>query len=179
MELDAITLTAPEGWGRKPTSSGFLLAEFTLPRADGDDWDGRLTVSSAGGDIEANIDRWRGQFGGKPSNETRRKIEADGLEIAIVDLSGDYSDQRGPMCQPSIVQARGCWRQSFLCPANCILLKPSERKRRLPPKRKASTGSSARLRNDRRSTAQLARCNHPPRGRTIESPFVPGAGVRS
>jgi hypothetical protein len=72
VELDAITLTAPEGWGRKPTSSGFLLAEFTLPRANDDDWDGRLTVSSAGGDIEANIDRWRGQFGGKPSNETRR-----------------------------------------------------------------------------------------------------------
>ena len=68
VELKAISLTAPRDWVRKPTSSDFVLAEFTLPRVEGDDWDGRLTVSTAGGDIEANIQRWRSQFGDEPAN---------------------------------------------------------------------------------------------------------------
>ena len=97
MELEKLTLTAPEGWIRKPASSGFVLSEFTIPPATGDNWDGRLTVSAAGGDIEANIERWRTQFGEKPGKESRRTAKADGLEITIVDLSGDYADQRGPI----------------------------------------------------------------------------------
>jgi hypothetical protein len=73
-----------------------VLAEFYLPKADGDERDGRLTVSTAGGDIEMNIERWRSQFGGKPKDESRRTIEASGLEITLVDLAGDFQDQRGP-----------------------------------------------------------------------------------
>src|SRR3989304_7642307 len=49
VELDAITLTAPAGWPQMPPSSSFVSAEFALPRAEGDDADGRLTISTAGG----------------------------------------------------------------------------------------------------------------------------------
>ena len=44
VELDAITLTAPAGWERKPAGSSFVAAEFSLPRVEGDDADGRLTI---------------------------------------------------------------------------------------------------------------------------------------
>jgi hypothetical protein len=96
VELDRITLEAPAGWERREASSGFVLAEFYLPKTEGDERDGRLTVSTAGGDIEANIERWRGQFGGKPDEESRRTIEASGLEVTLVDFAGEFEDQRGP-----------------------------------------------------------------------------------
>jgi hypothetical protein len=95
VKLDAITLTAPEGWGRKPPQSTFLLAEFVLPKAEGDDADGRLTVSTAGGSIEANVDRWKGQFKDLADSQ-EEKLEVDGVEVTVVDLSGEFQDQRGP-----------------------------------------------------------------------------------
>src|SRR5450432_3402808 len=36
--------------------------EFAIPASKGDSADGRLTVMAAGGGIDANIDRWYGQF---------------------------------------------------------------------------------------------------------------------
>ncbi|MBI3468441.1 MAG: hypothetical protein HY000_36020 [Planctomycetes bacterium] len=96
VELGKITLTAPAGWVRRAASSGFVLAEFSLPAAQGAEGDARLTVSSAGGDIEANIERWRTQFGGKPEKESRRTAQVDGIEVTLVDLSGEFNDQRGP-----------------------------------------------------------------------------------
>lgn len=97
LELEAIRLTAPAGWGRKAASSAFVAAEYMLPRAEGDDNDGRLTISTAGGSVDANIDRWRGQFGGEPTKETEEKLNVEGLEVTVVDFSGDFADQRGMM----------------------------------------------------------------------------------
>jgi hypothetical protein len=104
LDLDQIKFTAPAGWRRKAASSGFVLAEYELPRAEGDEADGRLTVSSAGGDLEANIDRWRTQFGGKPAKETQEKLTVEGLEITLVDFSGDFNEQRGMMMGPSVLR---------------------------------------------------------------------------
>jgi len=94
--LERLSFNIPEGWQRKAPSSTFVLAEFALPKAAGDEADGRLTVSVAGGSIEANIDRWRDQFGGKPAKATEEKKGIRGLEVALVDFTGEFSDQRGP-----------------------------------------------------------------------------------
>jgi len=96
LSLERLTFVVPDGWDHKPPSSSFVLAEFGLPKAAGDDADGRLTVSTAGGSIEANLDRWRDQFGGKPAKETKEEKEIGGLKVAIVDFSGEFDDQRGP-----------------------------------------------------------------------------------
>jgi hypothetical protein len=100
IRLDAITFTAPTGWGRKRSESSFIDAEYVLPRADGDEADGRLTVSQAGGTIEANVDRWKGQFGGSPKNARQEQIDVGGLSVTLVDFSGDFNDQRGPFAPP-------------------------------------------------------------------------------
>jgi hypothetical protein len=94
--LGAITLTAPEGWARKQPRSSFILAEFELSRADGDNADGRLTVSTAGGSIEANIDRWKGQFSGAVDNPREEQLDVGGVTVTLVDLSGEFNDQAGP-----------------------------------------------------------------------------------
>ena len=96
VELDAITLTAPAGWQRTPPSSSFVAAEFALSRAEGDDADGRLTVSTAGGSVEANIDRWKGQFGPQAKQSPQEEIDVAGMKVTVVDFSGDFNDQRGP-----------------------------------------------------------------------------------
>jgi hypothetical protein len=77
-------------------SSSFVAAEFTLPRAKGDDADGRLTISTAGGTVEANIDRWKGQFSAQAQPAAQEEIDVGGMKVTLVDLSGDFSDQRGP-----------------------------------------------------------------------------------
>ena len=96
VELEGVTLTPRSDWARKPASSSFVVAEFSLPRAQGDDADGRLTISTAGGSVEANIDRWKGQFQPQPKTAKQDVIDVNGLKITIVDLSGDFNDQRGP-----------------------------------------------------------------------------------
>ena len=47
VHFGSITLTAPEGWKRKPAQSEFVNAEFVLPRASGDEPDGRLHTPTA------------------------------------------------------------------------------------------------------------------------------------
>jgi hypothetical protein len=96
VELDAIRLTAPAAWTRKANDSSFVVAEFSLPRADGDSADGRMTISTAGGSVEANIDRWKGQFKPQPKSITQENVDIAGLKATIVELSGDFNDQRGP-----------------------------------------------------------------------------------
>ena len=96
VELAAVTLTAPAGWQQMPPISSFVEAEFALPRAEGDDADGRLTISTAGGTMEANIDRWKGQFGPQVKQAPQEEIDVAGLKVTLVDLSGNFNDQRGP-----------------------------------------------------------------------------------
>jgi hypothetical protein len=96
LRLDAIELTAPAEWRRVPAASSVLAAEFILPRGEGDQEDGRLTISTAGGSVEANIDRWKSQFKPAPQDASQEEITAGGLKVTIVDLSGTFNDQRGP-----------------------------------------------------------------------------------
>ena len=93
VRLGAVQLTAPESWIRKAPRSGFVLAEFGLPQAEGDTTEGRLTVTAVGGSIEANVARWRDQFGGKPDQESQEEIEVSGVPVTLIDLAGAYDEQ--------------------------------------------------------------------------------------
>ena len=96
VEIGAMCLTAPDDWVRREPGSQFLLTEFALPKVAGAAEDGRLTVSSAGGSVEDNLTRWKGQFGGKPEKESQETIDVAGVKITVVDYTGTFSDQRGP-----------------------------------------------------------------------------------
>jgi len=96
-----ITLVAPEGWVRKQPATRIVDFEFAAPAAEGDTTGGRLTVMGAGGSVEANIDRWIGQFSQPDGTSTRDRAVIEQLQIAgqkvhRIDISGTYDDRPGP-----------------------------------------------------------------------------------
>jgi hypothetical protein len=95
-------MRAPEGWMRQQPRTSIVEYEFAVPKAKDDAADGRMTIMRAGGGVEANIDRWYTQFTQPDGGSTRdrgkvKKITVAGEEVHLVDLSGTYKDQRGPM----------------------------------------------------------------------------------
>jgi hypothetical protein len=100
-EDEKITLVSPKEWVKKRPAINFIQYEFAIPKAEGDENDGRVTVMGAGGSVEQNIDRWIGQFqdeNGKPLAKEKAKItktKISGLDVHVIDLNGTYKDQVG------------------------------------------------------------------------------------
>jgi hypothetical protein len=95
-----VEMTAPAGWVAKTPTVRIIEYEFAVPAAKGDSADGRVTIMTAGGSVQANIDRWVGQFQPEGSKaEVKPKTESKkvaGREVHLVDLAGTYKDARGP-----------------------------------------------------------------------------------
>ena len=99
-----LTFTTPDGWRQSPGGSPMRVAEFALPRADGDAEDAQLIVyyfGGQGGSVEANIERWVGQMqqaDGKPSTAVARKEirTVNGLKVTLVDVDGTYVAETAP-----------------------------------------------------------------------------------
>ena len=73
------------------------VAEFVVPRADGDPEDGEVIVyffGGSGGSVDANIERWIGQFrtadGGPVTSPPRKSSARGNLKITELDVSGTY-----------------------------------------------------------------------------------------
>jgi hypothetical protein len=99
-----LAYVTPQGWQTQPVASSMRVAEFALPRADGDTEDAQLVVyyfGGSGGGVEANLQRWLSQMqqaDGKPASsvakrETRR---VNGLAITLLDVSGTYVAETAP-----------------------------------------------------------------------------------
>ena len=98
-----LRLPVPGNWQMVPIRSRIIKREYAVPPASEGEAPGRMTVSTAGGGIEANVERWIGQFQtaeGEPLADEAKKVEKKkigGLEVHLVDLTGDFQDQpRGP-----------------------------------------------------------------------------------
>ena len=101
-----VTLPVTAAWEQVQPRVNIIEHEFRIPRVEGDDADGRLTIMVAGGGVEANIDRWLGQFkpggGQRPQNEAEPAQEVvDQVKIHWVDIRGTYLDRRGPFAPAS------------------------------------------------------------------------------
>ena len=99
------SLQAPAGWQRVQPKSGIVETEFAIPSegtaADGAPVPpGRMTVMGAGGTVQANIDRWYGQFVQPDGSETKtkattKKLDLAGCKVTLVDIPGTYKDSPG------------------------------------------------------------------------------------
>lgn len=82
----------PPRWQSAPNTSTMRLATYRVPRAAGDTEDGDLSITQAGGSVEANAARWVSQFdepSQKSAKKSTRKVGA--FEITIVEAKGSYT----------------------------------------------------------------------------------------
>ena len=96
---------APEGWGIEKTSSAMRVAQYKLPRIEGDKDDGSLVLyyfgASQGGTAQANIDRWIGQIQQPDGSSSKDKAKTEtmtvnGLKVTTVDVIGTYTAEMAP-----------------------------------------------------------------------------------
>ncbi|MFM7206024.1 MAG: hypothetical protein ACKO4T_05050 [Planctomycetaceae bacterium] len=101
----SLSLEAPEGWRRVQPKSGIVETEFAIPSAGagpdgGPAAPGRMTVMGAGGSVEANIERWYGQFtqpdgGSTKDKAATKRLKVAGRDVTLVDIAGTYKDSPG------------------------------------------------------------------------------------
>ncbi len=96
-----LRMVAPENWKTMKPATNIVEHEFAVPASEGDEQPGRLTVMGAGGSVDANIERWYGQFSQPDGSSTKdkakvSKITVAGEEVHLVDISGTFKDQKGP-----------------------------------------------------------------------------------
>ena len=92
----ALTFTPPAEWQSRPAASTMRVAEFVPPRAAGDSEDADVIVyffGGTGGSVQANIDRWIGQFKPDPGASATPAPETtsvNGLKLTTVAVEGTY-----------------------------------------------------------------------------------------
>lgn len=96
---------APEGWVTEKTSSSMRVAQYKLPKVEGDKDDGSLVLyyfgSNQGGTAQANIDRWIGQMQQSDGSSSKDKAKTEsmtvnGLKVTTVDVTGTYTAEMAP-----------------------------------------------------------------------------------
>jgi hypothetical protein len=101
-QTGSLTFTAPSAWRPRPAASKMRVAEFVVPKAAGDPEDAEVIVyffGGTGGSVDANIERWIGQFqqpSGRAAAGTRATRLVGPLKVTIVDVSGTYVAEISP-----------------------------------------------------------------------------------
>jgi hypothetical protein len=85
-------LVAPKNWMRERPPMGFIMAQFSLPRAAGDKADAQLTITSPGEHDPKAVERVREQLKEKPEEGSMERLQIAGNEVVLVDSTGDYGD---------------------------------------------------------------------------------------
>ena len=89
-EPAAIQWKAPAGWQVAANPNAMRIATYKVPAAKGDAEGAEVIVARAGGGVDANIQRWVGQFGAD-AKDARTKEKVAGFDVTFVEVSGAYS----------------------------------------------------------------------------------------
>lgn len=91
----AVKVNVPEGWVSKPTRSNFRLAQFSIPKAEGDKDDTECVVWFYGlngsGGINGNIERWISQFEPKDRKVKIMTGKSSQGDYELVDITGTWN----------------------------------------------------------------------------------------
>jgi predicted RecA/RadA family phage recombinase len=100
VDLGGMKAKAPATWKAGRPIPPLQTATFTLPKADGDPEDAKVTVyffQGQGGSVDQNIKRWQGMFkapaGEKSKTDSFKVGEA---KVTTVDVQGTYLDRFPP-----------------------------------------------------------------------------------
>jgi hypothetical protein len=86
------SIKVPATWTTEEPANNMRLLQVRVPKAAEDTEGAELTVIKATGGVEANIARWKGQFGGEAALIGQSKeTTASGSEATIAELEGNYA----------------------------------------------------------------------------------------
>jgi gluconolactonase len=95
-----LKLTVPKAWKQQEPSNRLRLAQFVVPKAEGDPEDGEFVVFPPFGGSDAdNIKRWIDQFQPEGRKVTMTQAQTEQGEYVFVDLTGTYLKPIGPPIQ--------------------------------------------------------------------------------
>jgi hypothetical protein len=87
----------PSGWTKVPSTSSMRLAQYTIPARDGS-LAAEVVVyffgNGQGGNVAANLERWKGQFSnpdGSPTYENVARDSAGTFPITVAEYRGTYA----------------------------------------------------------------------------------------
>jgi gluconolactonase len=106
VKIDDITLIVPKTWKQGEPKNKMRKAEFLLPAVEGDKEPPELVIyyfGSFSGSIQANVNRWIGQF--EPTGRKMKVTQGESPHgnYVVVDLSGTFNKPVGP---PILQQSR-------------------------------------------------------------------------
>ncbi len=120
------TLIVPATFKRVPVKSRIIEHEFQAQAGEGDDAKtARVTMMAAGGDVEANIARWKSQFTGVDEEAQKtEELKIGEWKVYIVDVAGSFKDSMGggPFSGGRVVE------RTDYAMASAILVHPEGRK---------------------------------------------------
>jgi hypothetical protein len=94
-DAPALLWKVPATWQEAPNPNSMRLATYHAPGGV------EVTVSRAGGDTEANIQRWIAQFDGAGREWGQVEKTVHGLHVVTVDISGTYAGGGANMGGPA------------------------------------------------------------------------------
>jgi hypothetical protein len=103
VEWGGMKSTTPGDWKEETPSNKMRLAQFKLPKAEGDPEDGELALfkSPGGGTVQQNLERQEKKFeipsGKKPEDAIKvEKIKIGGKDAVFQDIQGTYLKRSAP-----------------------------------------------------------------------------------
>ena len=90
-------LKVPAEFNRVEPQSPIIAHEFQAKVGEGKDGEtARVTMMAAGGDVAANIERWKGQFaGGDAKDQKTEEMKLGKWQVYLVDVSGSFAERMG------------------------------------------------------------------------------------
>lgn len=98
VEIAGMKSKVPDGWKEEPTTSEMRLAQFKLPKAEGDAEDAQLIIfyfKGGSGTAEQNLQRQVAKFAGKPEVKVD-KIQVGKVEAPYQDITGTFLQKKRP-----------------------------------------------------------------------------------
>ncbi len=89
-----VVASKPTEWKAVKPKINMIEHEFVAP-AEGEQ-QARVTVMQATGSVDANIERWIGQFDGAKKEDAKiEDKEVNGLKVHVVDITGTFMQKMG------------------------------------------------------------------------------------
>ena len=85
----------PAKWTTAASASTMRKATYKIAKTAGDSDDPEMSVMQAGGGLDANIDRWAGQFGGT-KDVKRTKVKIGNFDVTVVEIKGTFAGSGMP-----------------------------------------------------------------------------------